>query len=95
MALFVLVLDSCKKDAAKHGCQVELEKFVSKIQTEQRLNSFSSDFPYPYLVKKQFFGRQKRLVAVQRQIKEHTVVCFVRIMIRGDDEYQGVLSIGV
>lgn len=88
MAIFVHILQQCRDDAARHGCMPDLDKFAEYIRNEQRLSRFDLDFPPPYMVKKKFFVFNRRLIAVQRQVGEHTVVCFARILIRGEAAYE-------
>ena len=89
MALFVHITEECKEDAEKHDHKEEIERFAKRIETEQRLTLFDN-FPPPYLKKR--FKRQMRLLASERSAGEHTVVCFYRLLVRGDREYEEFLT---
>ena len=89
MALFVYVTEECKADAEKHDHKEEIKKLAKRIKKEQRLTLFDN-FPPPYLKKR--FKRQMRLLASERSVGEHTVVCFYRILIRGDRDYEDFLD---
>lgn len=88
MALFVYITEKCKEDAEKYDHKKEIEKFAKRIETEQRLTLFDN-FPPPYMKKR--FKRQMRLLASERPAGEHTVVCFYRLLVRGDREYEEFL----
>lgn len=84
MALFVYITEECKKDAAKHGRWNDVLKLKDKIISDQRTNRLDR-YPPPYLKKR--FARQERLIAAERSVADHTVVCFYRLLIRGNDTY--------
>lgn len=86
MAIYVLIGDACRKDARKHAYEKELENFAAKVEKTQSLDLFDR-FPPPYLKKR--FERQVRLVASERFYEDHTVVCFLRVLIRGSSDYDG------
>lgn len=88
MSLYVFITDECREDAKKHNREQDLDRFMKRVEESQRLCHFNN-FPPPYLKKR--FDRQVRLLAdyrpVQYQGETHTVVNFLRIYIRGGQEY--------
>lgn len=84
MALFVYITQECEKDAKKHGRWKDVLKLKERTVSDQRVNLFDR-YPPPYLKKR--FARQERLIAAEREIGEQMVVCFYRMLIRGNDEY--------
>jgi hypothetical protein len=89
MAIYVYISEACKKDVRKHSYEKELQNFSARIEKTQTLDLFDR-FPPPYLKKR--FERQIRLVAAERHIEDHTVVCFLRILTRGSKEYDSGFS---
>ena len=87
MAIVVYITDQCRQNAAEHGFQEPLETFAQSVERQQS-TSYFDPFPPPYLVKKQFGGRQGRLIAQLHTSGEHAVVVFLAVMIRGTAEYE-------
>jgi tetratricopeptide (TPR) repeat protein len=89
MAIYVFVTKTCRENALTHGLQQELERFVARVEKAQSLELFAN-FPPPYLVKRKFGGDQGRLIAEHTRIPgadEHTIVCFLAVLIRGSQDY--------
>ena len=61
MALFIHVTDECRKECHTHQREDALDKLVEKIEASQKLSGFDP-FPANYHVKKQFGGRNGRLI---------------------------------
>jgi hypothetical protein len=88
MKIFVLITDQVREDCQLHGMGTAcLDDFAKRIEDSQHLEFFERNNPHPVLVKKQFRGRDKRLVAAQRHIGEDSVVVLLRVLIRGNAEY--------
>jgi hypothetical protein len=88
MKIFVLITDQVREDCKLHGMGTEcLDDFQKRIEDSQYLEFFERTNPHPVLVKKQFRGRDKRLVAAQRHVGEDTVIVLLRVLIRGSAEY--------
>jgi hypothetical protein len=85
MAIYVYITRQCAKDADKQNYSEDVERFKSKLESLQSLESFDR-FPPPHLKKR--FERQIRLVAGERQIGDHLVVVFLRLLVRGGSEYK-------
>ena len=86
MALFVYITEECKNDMS--GEQKQINNFAKRIETDQRTTLFDN-FPPPYLKKR--FGN-KRLLASEKYVKDHTVVCFHRLLPRGGKDYEAFLN---
>jgi superfamily I DNA/RNA helicase/PHD/YefM family antitoxin component YafN of YafNO toxin-antitoxin module len=84
MALFVYITPKCEEEARLHNRWNDIEKLKNRTIKEQRTSLFDR-YPPPYLKKR--FARQERLIAGERAIGEHVVVCFYRLLIRGGGEY--------
>jgi hypothetical protein len=84
MALFVYITKECEKEAKKYGRWEDVLKLRERTIADQRTNLFDK-YPPPYLKKR--FARQQRLIAAEIEVGEHIVVCFYRMLIRGDNEY--------
>ena len=91
MALYVYITERCRNEARQHNRLSEVEKFAEKIEKVQLLTPFYAS-NLPYLKKR--FDRQVRLLAVLHPLEhrgeKHSVVVFLRIMIRGSKEYEQV-----
>lgn len=85
MSLFVYVTDECRKDIQKYSLGADVDRFTQRLLQAQQTNLFDP-FPPPYLKKR--FLRQIRLIASQQRFGEHLVVIFLRLLVRGDDEYK-------
>jgi tetratricopeptide (TPR) repeat protein len=92
MAVLAYVTEACGNDARSHNCIDALERQCRAIEEAQSAGIYFDRFPQPYLVKKQFGGRRGRLIAIERQVGEHTVVVFLAVMIRGDRDYASGFS---
>lgn len=88
--LFTYVTTECRDEASSHALSHALENFILRVEQSQDTRHFDP-FPPPYLVKKQFGGRQGRLIAarenVQHDGEDHTVIVFLSVMIRGEHAY--------
>ncbi len=84
MSLFVFITKECEEEARNHGRWNDVLKFREKILQDQRTTLFDK-YPPPYLKKR--FSRQQRMIAIEKQINDHVVVCFCRFLIRGNSEY--------
>lgn len=92
MALFVYVTAECEKEAEHHGYQSDLARFRERIEAIQDVRQFDP-FPPPYMVKKKFGGRQGRLIAAFKpDIRGHSVIVLLGLMIRGDAAYEDQFS---
>ncbi|MBE2180173.1 MAG: hypothetical protein IAE97_06845 [Chthoniobacterales bacterium] len=89
MAIYVYITENCRENAITYGLQHELERFTARVEKAQSLELFAN-FPPPYLVKRKFGGDQGRLIARHIRVpgaEEHTVVCFLAVLIRGSKDY--------
>ena len=91
MALFVFVTENSRDSAEKHGMQEELIRLAERVERTQNIRSLDP-FPAGYLVKKQFSGRQGRLIARYVPLGDHGVVVFLAVMMRGDSSYEDQFS---
>lgn len=90
MALFAYITDECRQDIRKQAATADVERFRQRLLDAQRTSLFDN-FPPPYLKKR--FKRQIRLIAAQYTIREHLVVVFLRMLVRGGSDYeQGFLN---
>lgn len=88
MPILVHITQQAYNDGKRHGIADDrLRQFADRIEETQLLESFERNNPYPCLVKKQFYGRDKRLVAMQRNVENDTVIVLLRLLIRGSSEY--------
>jgi len=91
MAYIVYITENCRKEAKKHNFEQDLQRLkdsIEKNQTAAQLERLSST---KYCVKKKIGSFQGRLVTYERQYtlnKEHTVIIFLAILIRGNDDYR-------
>lgn len=89
MAIYVFITENCRENALTHGLQQELDRFAARVEKAQSLELFAN-FPPPYLVKRRFGGDQGRLIAARTRVpgaEEHTIVCFLAVLIRGSKDY--------
>lgn len=95
MALLTYVTNECRRECARHSLNPAMENFISRVETSQDTRHFDP-FPYPYLVKKQFGGRQGRLIAIKLNSTlngdNHLVIVFLSVMMRGDRNYDAEFS---
>ncbi|MEZ4942840.1 MAG: hypothetical protein R3D58_18360 [Saprospiraceae bacterium] len=89
MAVLVFIHEQCEQDAKKQGCFNDVLRLKDAILKDQRTTLFDN-FPPPYLKKR--FTRQQRLIAVDKKIGDHIVVCFLRLLIRGNAEYNSFIK---
>jgi hypothetical protein len=88
MAIYVFVTDSAKEDCKRHGMDAHiLERFAERIENSQQLEVFERNNPHPILVKKKFYGHDRRLIALQKHVETDTIIVILRILIRGSNEY--------
>ena len=95
MTLFVHIVPECEAEAAKHTLTDALLKTREQIEKDQDTRLLSA-FRYPYFVKKQFGGRQGRLITVSKAIEIegelHTVLIFLAVVLRADRIYADLVS---
>lgn len=89
MSLYVYTTKECDKDIEQHALKKEVDHFKERLYSTQR-TSFFDNFPPPYLKKR--FKRQQRLIAGEYFINGDIVICFYRILIRGNKEYGSFLT---
>jgi hypothetical protein len=85
MALYVYTTEQCKKDIRDHSYENRVDRFKEKILKEQSTTLFE---PYPPTFLKKRFERQIRLIAGEKYIDEHVIVCFYRLFVRGSKDYE-------
>jgi hypothetical protein len=91
MSLFCYVTQQLQKDATSHGIALsKIEGFKAEVEARQSLAGFDH-FPPPCLTKKKIFGFNYRLIAAEKLVGEHLVVVFLRLVIRGGNEYTDFL----
>ena len=100
MALFAYVTTECRQECHTHQREEALEKLLEKIEVSQKLGGFDP-FPANYYVKKQFGGRNGRLigrlefVTIRKpngELEAHSVLVLLSFMTRGNPEYAGSFS---
>ena len=88
MPILVHITNQAEKDGKTHGLPADtLKKFADRIESSQLLEVFERNNPHPCLVKKKFFGYKNRLVAMQHHVGDDTVIILLRVLIRGNAEY--------
>ncbi len=91
MSLLCYVTKQLQGDASRFGiAKSDIEKFAKKVEQRQSLAGFDH-FPPPCLTKKKIFGFNYRLIAAEKRVGEHLVVVFLRLVIRGGNEYADFL----
>ena len=85
MPLYVYITRQCEKEIAQQQYQSQVESFRKKVEATQSLEVFDR-FPPPFLKKR--FERQIRLVSREYILKDHIVVAFLRLLVRGGSEYK-------
>lgn len=74
------------EDARRHGLTTEIEKLAAKIEKDQTDDMFQ---PYePTLFRKKPMGKTFRLICYEKSVKDSSVYCFLRILVRGETEYK-------
>lgn len=87
MSILCYVSEHIRSDVGNHGIATsKLDEFAAEVEKRQSLSGFDH-FPPPCLTKKRLFGYNYRMVAVEKVIGDHLVVCFLRLLIRGGHEY--------
>ncbi|MCW5941084.1 MAG: hypothetical protein KIS66_02560 [Fimbriimonadaceae bacterium] len=84
MAVHVLVTTMCKEDARHRDYLPQIENLKARVERDQHTKIF---LRYSALYLKKRFERQIRLIALERRVGDHTVVCFLRLLVRGHGEY--------
>ena len=84
MAVFIYICSECKKDIKKQKYDKSIEDFKQRIESSQQIDTFDR-FPPPFLKKR--FERQIRLIAQEKEIGEDIVVVFLRVLVRGGNDY--------
>ncbi|MBL9183407.1 MAG: hypothetical protein JNN17_14810 [Verrucomicrobiaceae bacterium] len=85
MAIYVYITEQCRKEIKQQQYTAEVENFKKKVEAAQTLEVFDR-FPPPFLKKR--FERQIRVVARDIILKDHVVVAFLRLLVRGGNEYK-------
>jgi superfamily I DNA/RNA helicase len=100
MALFVHTTDNCKEECRTHDRTDALEKLAEKVEASQKLSGFDP-FPANYHVKKQFGGRNGRLIGrlhtvtatgADGRTDTHAVLVLLSFMIRSNPAYHSQFS---
>lgn len=91
MAVHVYITEQCKKDIDRQNYMADIESFKKKIEKAQHTDVFDR-FPPPFLKKR--FERQVRLVAKECLLDGHTIVAFLRLLVRGGSEYAALGASG-
>ncbi len=87
MAILCYVTDQIQYDVTTHGiAKDDLKKFAANVEKRQSLAGFDH-FPPPCLVKKKIFGFNYRMIAAEKLVGDHLVVVFLRLVVRGGNEY--------
>ena len=89
MALFVYITEECRSDAEAHALLSQVEKLAVRLSDEQR-TTLLDPFPPGYLKKR--FTRQTRLLAAERYVGDHIVVCFYRFLVRSSSDYKAFVD---
>lgn len=84
MPYFVYVSDECTTDLQRHSKEVEVERLREKIEASQTVVSLDR-FPPPFLKKR--LGRMRLIIEERRLSDDVTLICFVRLVFRGDSVY--------
>lgn len=91
MAILCYVTREIQNDASTHGIAKDrLTKFAGDVEKRQSLAGFDH-FPSPCLTKKKLFGFNFRMIAAEMLVGEHLVIVFLRLVIRGGNEYSDFL----
>ena len=87
MSILCYITKRIEKDATSHGkAKSVLEKFAADVEKRQALSGFDH-FPPPCLSKKKIFGYNFRMIAAEKRIGEHLIVVFLRLIVRGSNDY--------
>ena len=90
MDYIVYIADECRKEAREHNYTDALEKHARDVEQNQYVGNFDK-FPVPFFVKKQFAGKQSRLIAAQEIVTinntDYAVLKFLAVLIKADKEY--------
>lgn len=84
MTIHVYITEQCRRDIDTQKYMPFIDAFKNKIEVAQHTDVFDR-FPPPFLKKR--FERQVRLVAKECLLDGHTVVAFLRLLVRGGGEY--------
>jgi len=84
MSIYVYLTEQCIRDINQQRYEGEVDGFRRKIESSQNMEVFDR-FPPPFLKKR--FERQIRLVARDYFVGPHVVVAFLRLLVRGGNEY--------
>ncbi|MCL2804696.1 MAG: ATP-binding domain-containing protein [Treponema sp.] len=91
MAYIVYITEYCQKEAKKYTLDQDLQRLKNAIERDQNIAKLERFGSTNYSVKKKFGSKQGRLISYEepRTIagKDHTVIIFLTIMIRGDNDY--------
>ncbi len=89
MAYFVYLTEQCRRDLERHKMGEEVERLRAKVEAAQTVVGFDR-FPVPFLKKR--FGRMRLLIEERIQPGDVHVLCFVRLVFRGDNDYESFLA---
>ncbi|MBF0620796.1 MAG: hypothetical protein HQL54_02600 [Magnetococcales bacterium] len=88
MTLYVSISPDCKSDAKRHNCESALFEIKERVEAVQRIYGMTP-FAGSFWVKKKFAKtRQLRLIGQLTTVHNQEVLILLRIMIRGDNEYE-------
>ncbi|WP_417730833.1 hypothetical protein [Rosistilla oblonga] len=89
MPIHVFISETVKSDCQTHGMGTDcLKALQERIEKPQHIELFERNNPHPVLVKKKFYGRDKRLIAVQKHVGSDSVIVLLRVLIRSSSEYE-------
>lgn len=87
MSILCYISDQIKKDVTTHGIpKKKLDDFANEVEKRQSLSGFDH-FPPPCLTKKKLFGYNYRMIAIEKLVGAHLVIIFLRLVIRGGNDY--------
>lgn len=84
MKYFVYISEQAKEDANRLGLINSTARLKDKLELQQSTRGLERR-PQPFLVKK--MGRMGRLVIEERIFEKISVLCFLRLLVRGDSDY--------
>lgn len=90
MAFYVFITEACKSDAQKHGKLDALTKHKCRVENTQQLDGFQFYLPTKFI--KKCIGGNLRLIGYSKRIENDELVLFLRLLPRGDKEYNYFLA---
>ena len=89
MPIYVHVSEECIRDAQEHGLSSPLERLYDSVTDTQTLAGFREFPPSSFLRKS--IGRHYRLLAYQASVSDDQLILFLRVLPRGDLDYESFL----